>query len=263
VNAANGSSTDRQDSARPGAARPKPKLAEWQQPRTERTVVRPARRWPGFGQRRREPSASGRQVYRLPGPIVVSWIWGIFLAANLIDLAVSGRDWDSLVVLWVLALITGGVYAMAYRPRVITDPDGVTVLNPFRDHRVPWGGINKITVGESVQLRCARPDSEREKTVHSWALYASRRSRIRKGPRRRPSLFATPATPVNSKLPPEAQELLKKSACDQVVSDLELKAKLAKDRGAAPGTWSGSWPWVPAAAVLVPAAALALTLLLH
>lgn len=264
MNAANGSSTDRQGPARPGAgpARPRPRLAEWQRPRTEATVVPPARRRLRWG-RRHDPAAGGQQVFRLPGPVVVWWIWVVFLAANLIDLAVSGRDWDSLVVFWVLALVTGCVYALAYRPRVVTDADGVTVLNPFRDHRVPWGGVNSVKVGESVQLRCARPDGQREKTVHSWALYASRRSRAKRGPRRRPSLFATPAPPINSKLPLEAQELLKKSACDQVVSDLELKLKLARDRGATPGTWSGSWPWVPAAAVLVPAAALAITLLVH
>lgn len=279
MNAANGSSTDRQGPARPGAgpsrpgaspARPRPKLAEWQRPRTEATVVPPARpglgfarRGLGFARRRQDQAPGGRQVFRLPGPVVVWWFWVVFLVANLIDLAVSGRNFDSLVVFLVLALITGCIYALACRPRVITDPDGITVLNPFRDHRIPWGGVNAVTVGESVQFQCTRPDGQREKTVHSWALYASRRSRLKKGPRRRPSLFATPAAPLNSKLPPEAQELLKKSACDLVVTELELKVKLARDRGAAPGTWSGSWPWLPAAAVLIPAAALTITLLVH
>ncbi len=130
-----------------------------------------ARSWP----------PQNKRTFRLPAPVVIWWVWVVFAVANLIDLAFTGRDWYSVLVIAVLAVITGLMYAVALRPRVITDDQGITVLNPLRDHRVPWGAVSSVTVGESVQVRCARgPGSGREKVVHSWALYAPRRARVKK-----------------------------------------------------------------------------------
>jgi hypothetical protein len=206
----------------------------------------------------------GTRVWRLPGPVIVWWAWVVFLAANLVDLVLSGRDWDSVIVLAVLALVTGVVYALAFRPRVMTDENGITVRNPFRDHWMPWGAVESVVVGESVQLHCSPPPgSDRGKVVHSWALYATRRSRIRHGERRgRRPVFQTPA-PSNSKLPKEAQEMLKQSAVEHIAAEIDLQSRLAKQRGTADGAWSGSWPWLPAAAVLIPALGLAIVLLVR
>jgi hypothetical protein len=216
----------------------------------------------GLTLRRSRPP--GARVWRLPGPVIVWWAWVVFVVANLVDLALTAREWDSVIVLAVLALITGLVYALAFRPRVITDENGITVLNPFRDHRVSWGAVSSVVVGESVQLHCTvAPGADREKVVHSWALYATRRSRIRHGQRRglRP-VFQTPP-PVNSKLPKEAQEMLKQSAVEHIAAELDLQCQLARKRGGPDGGWSGRWPWQPAAAVLIPAVATAIVIFIR
>jgi|CZKT01.1.fsa_nt_gi hypothetical protein len=198
----------------------------------------------------------------MPGPLVVWWGWIVFVVANLIDLALTGRGWDSVVVLVVLAVITGLIYAVAFRPRVITDEDGITVRNPFRDHWIPWGAVGSVVVGESVQLHCSRgPGTDREKVVHSWALYSSRRARVKSGLPPRRSLFQQAAPP--SRLPKEAQELLKQSPADHIAGELDLQARLARERGAPAGGLAGSWPWHAFAAALIPAAALLIVLLAH
>jgi hypothetical protein len=215
------------------------------------------------GARRGPGQQHGRRVFRLPGPLVVWWIWAVFAVANLIDLAITGRDWDSVVVVVVLALITGFVYVLAFRPSVIADDDGLVVRNPFRDHHVPWGGVNSVGVRDSVQVRCQVAGRDTEKVVHSWALYASRRARVRgRAPRRR-SVFAAGAPLGSSKMPREAQELVKQSAAEAVATELELRHQMARQDGTREGTWSGRWPWQPAAAVLAPGLALLIVLLVH
>ena len=158
------------------------------------------------------------------------------------------------------------MYAVALRPRVITDEHGITVQNPLRDHWVPWGSVTSVVVGESVQVRCASgPDSGREKVVHSWALYAPRRARVKKDfPGRRQFRFTPTAQPPSyAKLPKDAQELLKQSPADQIAAELELQARMARERGAPGGERVGSWPWNALAAMLIPAAALVIVLLVR
>jgi hypothetical protein len=210
-------------------------------------------------------ASRNRRIFRLPAPVVVWWIWVVFVTANVIDLAFTGRDWYSVLVLAVLAVITGLMYVMALRPRVIADEHGITVRNPLRDHWVPWGSVSAVAVGESVLVRCAPgPDSDREKVVHSWALYAPRRARVKKDfPNRRQFRFTAPAPPSYAKLPRDAQEMLKQSQAHQIAAELEVEARLARERGAAPGERVSSWPWNAFAAVLIPAAALVIVLLVH
>jgi hypothetical protein len=200
----------------------------------------------------------------MAGPLVVWWAWVVFVVANLIDLALTGRDWDSILVIVVLAVITGLIYAVAFRPRVITDEDGITVQNPFRDHWIPWGAVNSVVVGESVQLHCSRgPGTDREKVVHSWALYSSRRARVKSELPPRRSLFQQAAPSSYGKLPKEAQELLKQSPAEHIAGEIDLQARLARERGAPAGGLAGSWPRHAFAAVLIPVAALVIALLVH
>ncbi len=212
------------------------------------------------------PVQAERRVFRLPGPLIVWWLWVVFAAANLIDIAINGRDWGSIVAVAIFALVTGLTYAMAWRPRVVADGEGITVQNPLRDHRVPWGGVNAVTVGESVQVRCSRgPGDEREKVVHSWALAAPRRVKDNRnradlrGQRR--SRFTAHAQPSYGKLPQDAQELLEKSPVFQIAEDLDRQARLARERGAPPGARVGYWPWPALAAMLIPAVALLIVVL--
>jgi len=213
------------------------------------------------------PLQSERRVFRLPGPLIVWWVWVAFAAANLIDIAVSGRDWGAIVAVAIFAVITGLMYALAWRPRVVADGAGITVQNPLRDHRVPWGGVSAVVVGESLQVRCSRgPGTDREKIVHSWALGAPRRVKDHKnnnpdfrGQRR--SMFTAHTQPSAAKLPADARELLKKSPVFLIAADLDRQARLARERGAPPGERAASWPWPGLAAMLIPAVALLIVLL--
>ena len=81
------------------------------------------------------------KVFRLPAPLVLWWVWVAFAVANLADLAIQGHDRLSVQIAIGLLAITGVVYACAFRPRVITDADGLTMVNPLREYRVPWARV--------------------------------------------------------------------------------------------------------------------------
>ena len=120
------------------------------------------------------------KVFRLPGAVVAWWAWVIFAAANLIDLAIQGRSHTAAEIAAALAVTTGLVYACALRPRVVADPGGITVMNPLRDHRVPWGSVTGVDLAESVRVHFTpEAGATREKVIHSWALYARRPNRLR------------------------------------------------------------------------------------
>jgi Bacterial PH domain len=204
-------------------------------------------------------------MFRLPGAIVVWWIWVAFAAANLIDLAVAGRDHTGAVIAATLVLITGLVYACALRPRVVTDADGLTMQNPLRDHRVPWGTVTGVDLRESVQVHCAaQPGEKRDKILYSWALYAPRRARYASlrgagGSRSRYSMTAA----SSSRLSPEAAQLQKQNSAQIMAKELDGLAKQARDRGAPGGPRVTSWAWRPLAAILIPALLLALVATMH
>jgi hypothetical protein len=148
-----------------------------------------------------------REAFRLAVPLVLWWVWVAFAAANLADFAIQGAPVRlAAVVSAILAAVTGLAYALALRPRVIAEPAGLMIVNPFRDHRVPWAAIQAVDVGEWVQVHYAPGDlaggdpaggasagprpavrsSAASKTVVCWALYFSARAK-RRDARRVPS----------------------------------------------------------------------------
>ena len=90
------------------------------------------------GRKKRADALGGPQTFRSPTAVIIWWVWLLFAAANLVDLAVQGRDHVSLVAAAILVLATGVAYVTAQRPRVIADSAGVTVVNPLRDHHIGW-----------------------------------------------------------------------------------------------------------------------------
>ena len=102
----------------------------------------------------------GRQVFRSPGAVVVWWVWVLFAVGNLIDLAVQGRDHLSLVAAFILLFVTGIVYVTALRPRIIADADGLTIVNPVRDHRVGWAAVAGADPTDLLRVRCEWPDGD-------------------------------------------------------------------------------------------------------
>jgi len=200
------------------------------------------------------------KVFRLPGAIVAWWAWVIFAAANFIDLAIQGRSHTAAEIAVALAGITGVVYACALRPRVVADSGGITVVNPLRDHRVPWGSVTGVDLAESVQVHYVPEADAPVKAIHSWALYARRRNRLRteliqqgRGSRRLPR-----SSPASYGQPPSAETITKQSAAQLMATQLDQLARNARERGAAAGPRVVSWAWDAIAAIIVPAIALAL-----
>jgi Bacterial PH domain len=97
------------------------------------------------------------QRFRSPFAVAVWWLWALFAIGNLIDLAVQGRDHLSVVAAFILLFVTGVVYTAALRPRILADADGLTIVNPLRDHRVVWAAVTGIDSTELVRVRCEWP----------------------------------------------------------------------------------------------------------
>jgi Bacterial PH domain len=129
------------------------------------------------GRKKRADAASGPQTFRSPTAVVIWWVWLLFAAANLIDLAVQGRDHLALVAAAILLLATGVAYVAAERPRIIADTSGVTVVNPLRDHHVGWAGVSQVDLADLLRVHVDQGPG-RTKVVHSWAVQYSRRRKF-------------------------------------------------------------------------------------
>lgn len=121
-----------------------------------------------------------REIFRSPGGTIVWWIWVLFAVGNLIDLAVQGRDYLSLIAVFTLLFVTGIVYVAAKRPRMVSDTDGLTIINPVRAHRVGWAAVAGADPTELLRVRCEWPEGNgtRQKAIYSWAIHSSRRRRF-------------------------------------------------------------------------------------
>lgn len=215
------------------------------------------------------------KTYRLSTPLVLWWVWLAVAVFSLGDLLVQGHNRAAVTPALVIILITGVVYACALRPRLIADRDAVTVQNPLRDYRVPWGAIKGVYLGDSVELECARPAPKGSKTLYSWAIYSSRRSRQRArqkqsgmnrwgvrsqgyGFGRLPRTAYDGRTPGYGRMPAEGQAVQDKGMAEHIAADLGRLSEKAKLNGASDGVIRGSWAWQPLAAILLPAALLAI-----
>lgn len=122
----------------------------------------------------------GRQVFRSPAAVVIWWLWALFALANLVDLAVQGRDRASLVATFILLLVTGIVYVTAYRPRIVADEGELVIVNPFRGHRVGWAAVAGADPTDLLRVRCEWPEGDRtaRQAVYCWAVHSSRRRQV-------------------------------------------------------------------------------------
>jgi hypothetical protein len=217
---------------------------------------------PGPGTK--EATVAEKKVYRLPGPQVVWWVWLVFVAGNLLDLAIQGHDYESLQIAVGLLAITGLVYACTLRPRVIADADGLTMVNPLRDYRIPWPRISEIYLGESVQFRCSEGDGASGKTLHSWALYSPRKSRVKADIRgRRWERGAASAPGGYGRMPEEGREASRRTATEFMAREIDAKAKEAVQKGATGGRVEGHWAWWTLAGIVLGWPLLALIIALH
>jgi hypothetical protein len=225
--------------------------------------------------------APGREVYRMTMPVVLWWIWVAFAAANIADLAIQGSAVHFVLrIAAILAVITGFVYALALRPRVVAGQDGVEIVNPFRLHQVPWAVIQQVDTGDWVRVRHTgdgRPATDDEapgRAIECWALYIPARMKRREVsgiPRRRPGVYRkangmfgqSQNVTESPRVPAEAQRLASLPPARAIAESLEAKAVKARRRAPAspvPAV-TAEWSWQPIAAVLAPAVALLIVLL--
>jgi hypothetical protein len=128
------------------------------------------------GRKKRADATGGPQTFRSPTAVVVWWVWLLFAAANLVDLAVHGRDHASLVAAAILVLATGIAYVAAQRPRIIADSAGITVINPLREYHIGWAGVTNVDLADLLRVHCH--GSDRDKVINSWAVHYSRRRKF-------------------------------------------------------------------------------------
>jgi len=192
---------------------------------------------------------------------VVWWAWLAFAVINVIDLAVQWHHRAALVYGAVLAVGTGVAYACALRPRMLADDAGITILNPLRDCRVPWGAIRGVDVGEAVQVHYSLPDGT-HKVFPSWALFASSRAQLKADLRakRRDAELAR-LSPSYARLPAEAKDTMARSETQLIATELDQRAERARGDGAAQGQPTLSWAWPSVAALVAPCIALIALLL--
>ena len=126
------------------------------------------------GRKKRAEATGGPQVFRSPTAVIVWWVWLLFAAANLIDLAVQGREHLSLVAAAILVLVTGIAYVTAQRPRVIADGAGITIVNPLRDHHIGWAGVTQVDLADLLRVHARRGPDDTQ-VIYSWAVHYSRR----------------------------------------------------------------------------------------
>ena len=226
--------------------------------------------------------AAGHETFRLTTPVVLWWVWVAFALANVVDLAAQGSPAHSaLVIDAIVLLITGLAYALALRPRVIADQAGITIVNPFRDHHVPWAVIQRVDAGDWVRVHHTRDSSPVSavevpgRAIECWALYVSARAKRRDARGAPPPRsggfrgFGQQQADEMARLPAEAKYLASLPAAKAIAARLDALA--AKERGRAgradsgqagrPSPVTARWAWFPFAAVAVPALALLIAVL--
>jgi hypothetical protein len=201
-------------------------------------------------------AADGRTIFRRGTPFVIWWIWVAFAIYNLAQIAIPDHDYFSLELAAGLLALTGVIYACTVRPRVLADDEGILVLNPFRDHRIRWGALAGVYLGDSVEFGCARPAPLKEKTVYCWALYSGRRSRMKaqmRADRERSRAYGSGAI---RRAQAEAQELARKDMVQLMAAEIGRRSTEARQRGVPDAVLQSSWAWWPLVYVLAPAALL-------
>ena len=177
------------------------------------------------------PPSARPEVFRRTGPVVFWWIWLAFALFNVADLAIQGPGHFAAVVTAILVAVTGVAYACALRPRVIASGAGLVVKNPVRDHRIPWGAVAAVDVGDWVRVHCAPgPGAASGKTIDCWALFAPARYRRKTRRTARTRAFA-----ASSKVSDEARSLMSMTAVQAMARQMDERARRERAAGAAGG----------------------------
>jgi Bacterial PH domain len=201
--------------------------------------------------------AGDREVFRSTGSLILWWLWAVFAAAALIDLVVQGSGRSATVMALLVVAITALVYGCALRPRIVADAGGITVANPLRDHRVPWGAVEKVDAVHAVRVHCvAAPGASKGKIINSWAVQSSPRAARAAEYRSRRRTQRMGHAAGYGRYPAEAQEALRRNPAEAAALQLDERASRERGAGAAGGQPEGRWAWVAIAVMAVPLVAL-------
>src|SRR5882757_5065435 len=168
----------------------------------------------------RQDLLSERQVYRTTGSLVAWWAWTAFAVVVLVVLALRHHDHTALVTAVLIVAITGIMYACALRPRIVADDAGVTVVNPLREHVLPWSAVTQVDLKHNVRVHYRGPAPE----------------------------------PGYARLPGEAQAALAGSAAEFIARQLGERARIQGSPAGPdipPASPRVRWAWGPIAAIAV------------
>jgi hypothetical protein len=210
----------------------------------------------------KQDQAGDREVFRSTGSLVLWWLWAVFAAVTLIDLIVQGTGRSAVIMAVLVVAITALVYGCAFRPRIVADAGGITVENPLRDHRVPWGAVEKVDAVHAVRVHCvAAPGASKAKIINSWAVQSSPRATRAAEYRSRRQARRIGQTAGYGRYPAEAQEALRRSPAEATARQLDERASRERGTGAAGGQPEERWAWVAIAVMAVPLVALIVAVL--
>jgi Bacterial PH domain len=215
-----------------------------------------------------QDQADGREVFRSTGSVILWWAWLVIAIALLADVAVQGSGRSAAVAALLVAAATGVLYGCALRPRVVAGAAGITVENPLRDYRVPWGAVTKVDAVNALRVHCAAaPGASKGKILHSWAVQSSPRSaraaqlRASRGALRGSRREAQQHPGGYGRHPAQAERASRPTLAESTAQQLDERARREREAGAAGGPPETRWAWASVAAMAVPLAALIVVVL--
>jgi Bacterial PH domain len=192
-------------------------------------------------------------VYRSVAALVIWWVWVVFAAANLLDLAIQGHNHFAAAVAAVLILITGITFVTAFRPRVVAYDEHLLIRNPLRDHRIPWGCVESLVLRDSLEIHCEWQDGgPRRRKLYAWSVHSPRRTRVKAEMRARRKITGERnQRTAFDQLPPEAKAAVSKTNEEQIVDS--LRGRGARCTTGDPGGPVSRWDLLALALVVLPA----------
>ncbi|GGQ18024.1 hypothetical protein BKA00_004632 [Actinomadura coerulea] len=120
---------------------------------------------------------------RSTGGRVAAYAWLVFAALNLVDLFVGitgDPDYSltTVTIAFLLLLGCGIAYSVGLRPLIAGGEDGITIRNPLRDVRAPWGAVRRIEGKNALTVVFAGPDGTDLET-RAWVLQTSPRAQAK------------------------------------------------------------------------------------
>lgn len=109
---------------------------------------------------------------------VMAIAWIVVAALLLLDLVMRGTDRMAWIAGSVLLLTIAGVYLLWLRPRVVSTPRGIRMVNPLRETFVPWSAVVWVDVLDVLRVHTP------EGTFRSWPLRETKRAKVRENLRK-------------------------------------------------------------------------------